>query len=80
MLAKKSYIDNNGKLTIPAKVRKHLHLKPGDEVSIKYTDSELVISTFRSNLERARNILSQYENLDLSNELKQQRQEDAREE
>ncbi len=41
MKAYKSYIDNNGKLAIPNKIRKYLHLKVGDEVTIKYSESEL---------------------------------------
>ena len=44
MKALKSYIDNNGRLAIPAKIRKKLHLNIGDEVSIKYSDSELIVS------------------------------------
>ncbi len=39
MKAQKSYIDFNGRLAIPAKVRQALKLKVGDEVSIKYNDS-----------------------------------------
>ena len=77
MKALKSYIDNNGRLAIPAKIRKKLHLNVGDEVSIKYSDSELVVSTFHSNIEKARNILDIYKNIDLQKELKLMRTEDA---
>ena len=70
MKAYKSYIDNNGKLTIPSKISKYLHLKVGDEVTIKYSESELIVSTFHSNIEKARNILEKYGNLDLQKELK----------
>ena len=77
MEALKSYIDTNGRLALPLKVRKKLHLNIGDEVSIKYSESELIVSTFHSNLEKARNILSKYENLDLQQELKLLRAEDA---
>ena len=77
MKALKSYIDNNGRLAIPAKIRKKLHLNVGDEVSIKYSDSELVVSTFYSNIEKARNILDKYKNIDLQKELKLMRTEDA---
>ena len=77
MKALKSYIDNNGRLAIPAKIRKKLHLNVGDEVSIKYSDSELVVSTFHSNIEKARNILDKYKNIDLQKELKLMRTEDA---
>ncbi len=77
MKAFKSYIDNNGRLAIPAKIRKKLHLNKGDEVSIKCTDSELVISTFHANIEKSRNILDKYTDLDLQKELKNMRREDA---
>ena len=77
MQTQKSYIDNNGRLAIPAKIRQKLKLKPGDEVSIKYNDTELVVSTFSSNIEKARNILEKYKDIDLQNELKIMRNEDA---
>jgi bifunctional DNA-binding transcriptional regulator/antitoxin component of YhaV-PrlF toxin-antitoxin module len=77
MKAYKSYIDNNGKLAIPNKIRKYLHLKVGDEVTIKYSESELIVSTFHSNIEKARNILEKYGNLDLQKELKLMRKENA---
>jgi len=77
MKALKSYIDNNGRLAIPAKIRKKLHLNVGDEVSIKYSDSELVVSTFHSNIEKTRTILAKYKNIDLQKELKLMRTEDA---
>lgn len=77
MKAFKSHIDNNGKLAIPAKIRKKLHLNIGDKVTVNYSDSELVVSTFYSNIEKARSILDKYENLDLQKELKLMRDEDA---
>lgn len=77
MQAIKSYIDGNGRLAIPVKIRKKLHLHKGDEVSLKCTDSNLVISTFHSNIERARAILDKYQNLDLQAELQLMRKEDA---
>ena len=77
MKAFKSYIDNNGKLAIPAKIRKKLHLNKGDKVSVTYSDSELIISTFHSNIDKARNILNKYKNFDLQSELKIMRKEDA---
>ena len=76
MIAIKSYIDNNGRLAIPAKIRRKLKLKVGDEVSIKYDDSELIVSTFHSNIEKARNILDKYKDINLQNELKLMRTED----
>jgi len=77
MIVQKSYIDNNGRLAIPIKVRKKLKLKIGDEVTIKYNDSELIVSTFHSNIEKARSILDKYKDIDLYKELKLIRKEDA---
>ncbi len=77
MIVQKSYIDNNGRLAIPIKVRHKLKLKIGDEVTIKYNDSELIISSFHSNIEKARNILDKYKDVDLYKELKLMRKEDA---
>ena len=77
MIIQKSYIDNNGRLAIPIKVRQKLKLKIGDEVTIKYSDSELIVSTFHSNIERARSILDKYKNIDLHEELNLMRKEDA---
>jgi|GEM_PF-2328957 len=77
MKTQKSYIDNNGRLAIPAKIRQKLKLKVGDEVSMKFNDSELIISSFSSNIEKARNILKKYKDIDLQRELKNMRNEDA---
>ncbi len=71
-----SYIDDNGKLVIPIKIRKKLNLKPRDRVSIVYTDNKLTVSTFNSQLEKARKILSKYGDLDLLGELKVIRKEE----
>ncbi|MCC8399694.1 MAG: AbrB/MazE/SpoVT family DNA-binding domain-containing protein [Rickettsia endosymbiont of Culicoides impunctatus] len=77
MTALKSYIDSNGRLAIPAKIRKKLQLKAGDEVSIKYKGFELIVSTFHANIERVRNILSKYKDIDLQKELEIMRSEDV---
>jgi AbrB family looped-hinge helix DNA binding protein len=77
MKAIKSYIDSNGRLAIPSKIRKKLHLNKGDEVSIKYSESELIVSTFHSNIDKVRNILNKYKDLDLQKELTILRKENA---
>lgn len=74
----KSHIDKNGRLSIPAKIRNMLDLKAGDDVLISYTNSEIIVSNFNSNIEKARNILSKYKNLDLQKELKIIRSEDEK--
>ncbi|KHO02851.1 AbrB/MazE/SpoVT family DNA-binding domain-containing protein [Rickettsia felis] len=69
-------MDNNGRLVIPIKVRQKLKLKIGDKVTIKYNNSELIISSFYSNIEKARNILDKYKDIDLYKELKLMRKEE----
>ncbi len=80
MKAFKSYIDNNGRLAIPAKVRKKLHLNKGDEVTIKLANSELVVSTYHSNVEKAREVLNKYGKLNLQQSLKDLRKQDLEDE
>lgn len=80
MKAFKSYIDNNGRLAIPAKVRKKLHLNKGDEVTIKLSNDELVVSTYHSNIDKAREILNKYGNPDLQQSLKELRKQDLEDE
>ena len=70
MKAFKSYIDSNGRLAIPAKIRKKLNLNKGDEVTIKLSESELVVSTYHANIDKARGILNKYGDLDLQQSLK----------
>jgi bifunctional DNA-binding transcriptional regulator/antitoxin component of YhaV-PrlF toxin-antitoxin module len=77
MFAQKTYIDSSGRIALSAKMRKILNLKVGDEVTIKCKNNELVITTFQANLSKARSILSKYNKLDLANELKKLREEDA---
>jgi len=77
MLPKKSYIDINGKLAIPIKIRQKLKLKPGDEVSIKCSEHELIVTTFQAPLEKARSIIEKYTTSSLVDELKALRTEDA---
>lgn len=76
MKAFKSYIDSNGRLAIPAKVRKKLQLHKGDEVTLKMSDSGLLVSTYHANIERAREILKKYGNPDLQKSLKSLRKQD----
>lgn len=77
----KTYIDQTGKLVIPTKVRKLLQLNKGDEVTLNYSETshnEFTVSTFHSHLEKARDILNKYQELDLQAELTNLRNEDAK--
>ena len=75
-MLQKSYIDNNGKLAIPVKIRNQLKLKKGDEVALRCEENELVITTYNAPLEKARSILAKYSNTSLTDELRQMRNED----
>ena len=77
MQALKSYIDTNGKLSIPIKLRNLLQFKPGDEVEINCIDNKLVVTSFREKLIHARSIVKQYVKTSLTEELKKLRIEDA---
>jgi AbrB family looped-hinge helix DNA binding protein len=77
MSSQKSYIDNNGKLTIPIKIRKLLHLNPGDEVVIDCIDKKLIVTSFREKLSIARSIVKEFAKTSLVEELKKLRAEDA---
>ena len=74
----KCHMDKNGRISIPAKIRKILNLKVGNDVLVEYTDSELIVSNFKSRVEKARKILGRYKNLDLHKELILMRSEDEK--
>ena len=76
----KARIDKNGRLLIPSLFRQSLHLEPGDEVVLYQEGSELKIRTFKESLNRARQLVKQYnkDNLDLVALLLQERREEAK--
>lgn len=78
----KARIDNNGRLLIPSFFRHSLHLEPGEEVILYQDGNELKIRTFKESLNRARQLVKQYnkENLDLVELLLQTRREEAKNE
>jgi len=77
MLPLKSHIDSNGKLAIPVKLRKMLHIKSGDKVEIECIDNKLIVTSFREKLSNARSLVKQYVKISLTEELKKMRAEDA---
>jgi AbrB family looped-hinge helix DNA binding protein len=57
MLQAKAKLNANGRVVIPAAVRKALDLRPGDELIIRVEDGELRMSTRRQALARARRVI-----------------------
>ncbi|AIK96626.1 AbrB/MazE/SpoVT family DNA-binding domain-containing protein [Candidatus Odyssella acanthamoebae] len=53
-------ISAGGKVSIPSIYRKQLELKEGDEVLIDIQEGQLVISSLRTSLLKARNLISKY--------------------
>jgi AbrB family looped-hinge helix DNA binding protein len=57
MLQAKAKLNANGRVVIPAAVRKALDLRAGDELIIRVEDGELRMSTRRQALARARRVI-----------------------
>jgi len=60
MLQTKTKLNANGRVVIPAAVRKALDLRPGDELIMRVEDGELRLSTRRQALARARRMIRRY--------------------
>ena len=75
----KAKLNANGRVVIPAAIRRALDLRPGDELIMRVEDGELRLSTRRQALERARRMIRQYipEDVDLAQSLIDDRRVDA---
>jgi AbrB family looped-hinge helix DNA binding protein len=72
-------INEDGRILIPAILRKTMHLKAGDELTLIMSDTGLQIATRRQVMERARQALRMDvpEGTSLVDELIRERREDA---
>lgn len=59
-------INENGRLVIPAAYRKALDIQPGEEIILRLENNELRISTIKQALQRARQLVKQHINPDIS--------------
>ena len=60
MLHAAARLNADGRIVIPAAVRKALDLKAGDEVIMRVEDGQLVLSTRRQALARARRMIRRH--------------------
>jgi AbrB family looped-hinge helix DNA binding protein len=60
MLQARARLNANGRVVIPAALRKALDLRPGDELILRVEDGELRLSTRRQALARARRMIREY--------------------
>ena len=74
-------INENGRIIIPAILRKQLHLQPGEELVIRVENEELHIFSIQHALKKAQGLVRKYsKNKNLVNELKSMRKDDSRHE
>ena len=75
-------INENGRMVIPASVRKALGINPGDEVVLRLEEDGLLITTLRHRIERAQRLVRKYVNpgVSLADELIAERRAAARKE
>jgi AbrB family looped-hinge helix DNA binding protein len=57
MLHARAKLNANGRVVIPAAVRRALDLRPGDHLILRVEDGELRVSTRRQALARARRVI-----------------------
>jgi antitoxin PrlF len=57
MLQARAKLNPNGRVVIPAALRRALDLRPGDDLIMRVEDGELRLSTRRQALARARRII-----------------------
>jgi AbrB family looped-hinge helix DNA binding protein len=53
-------VNENGRLVIPAAIRKALGINPGDVVVLRVEDDELRITTMKKRIEQAQRVIRKY--------------------
>ena len=78
----KTRISPNGRIVIPASIRQHLCVKPGDPVLMEVEDGVLRIESYPTRIARIQRELAQYipPGVSLADELVAERREEARRE
>jgi len=77
MLAKKVCFDKNGRVAIPAQMRKVLNIKSQSEAVIKCDGKSITITSYEKGLEEALMIARKYTTGSLVDSLFKMRREDA---
>ena len=79
MTSIKTKVGEGGRVVVPAKFRKALDLKPGDEVILVLEDGEVRITTLPRVIKRAQEIVSRYnpDGRSLVDELIRERRDEA---
>ena len=79
MTSIKTKIGEGGRIVVPAKYRKALDLKPGDDVILVLEDGEVRITTLPRVIQRAQEIVRRYipEGRSLVDELIRERRDEA---
>ncbi len=72
-------LNENGRVVIPASIRRALGLEPGDELVLRVEDDELRVTTPRKRAERAQRLFKKYvgEGVRLSDELVADRRKES---
>jgi AbrB family looped-hinge helix DNA binding protein len=75
-------LNENGRIVIPAAMRKALKVKPGDELMLHMEDGELLVTTHTQRIRKAQELVRRYvpEGVSLVDELIAERREAAKRE
>ena len=74
----RTHVDNNGRILIPAQIRKELHIKTGDVFVMRAVNGEIKMISLDTAIEAAQALVRKYvpEHVSLVDELIQSRREE----